>query len=571
MKKIIIFSLFVVFVTSCVAQNYEIFTNLKNAVESYETYLTNGNFRKAGQLEDDLLRYCSWLVLNLYSSADYDADSLAYAKDKLDVVAGVELNDPSYVYDAAGLIDITGTPTVGQIGLWSDANTLLGKDSLKWTAGRLHMLGKGLGNMFIGSGTGTSLTSGTGNTGIGISCGSDITTGGSNVLLGYTAGYNITTGSNNICIGSNSGNWITTGGSNINIGSAAGAQISTADSNVNIGYQAGYSNVTGRGNINIGYKAGYSETGSGNLYIDNISATKFNTLIWGDMNNDSLRLNAAVKVKTGLQVRDTTIIDLIEQHSSAATVVDSIAAHRTEISANLDSISTHRTEISANLDSISTHRTEIGANLDSIATHRTEISANLDSIADHRTDIEALKPSGSQYALQMSNGDATFTSDADFTIESDTLGGVHISISGATRFSKFKQSDTLGMYLTPNGVIDTMEWSRSAAWMLEHAKDIEPFDYFFNTRVNGEVNWPRCYGDSYHSINPSTAKAQYMGAFERTWIYMDDLYKRNSRLERELYEQKEKVSQLEQNINITQALTIQLLNKIKELEKKIDE
>lgn len=95
--------------------------------------------------------------------------------------------------------------------------------------------------------------------------------------------------------------------------------------------------------------------------------------------------------------------------------------------------------------------------------------------------------------------------------------------------------DTVGIYGYQVGdgyVLDTMEWSRTAKWMLEHESELEPFEKFFNNRTDGELNWPRFWNDSYYGINPASANNQFMGAFERTWIYMNQLYKQNKQFEK---------------------------------------
>jgi len=65
---------------------------------------------------------------------------------------------------------------------------------------------------------------------------------------------------------------------------------------------------TRTGDVFIGYNAGndgvyaYSDN---QLIIENSNADRFNALIWGDFANDSLRLNATVKVKNELLAHDT--------------------------------------------------------------------------------------------------------------------------------------------------------------------------------------------------------------------------------------------------------------------------
>jgi len=138
--------------------------------------------------------------------------------------------------------------------------------------------------------------------------------------------------------------------------------------------------------------------------------------------------------------------------------------------------------------------------------------------------------SGAQHTVQLSNGDSTFTSDADYTIQSDTAKFKHEVLSGTLRLAKWGTTDTSGLYKLPNGVVDTMEWVRSS-WA-SHKENIEPFDVFFKKRdLADELNWPRWKDDDYHKINPMYANTQFSVAFERTWVYIEDLYEKNKKLE----------------------------------------
>jgi len=160
----------------------------------------------------------------------------------------------------SGDVSISGTPTKGQIALWSDATTILGKDSLKWEDGMLILLGKN-GRTSVGynnsdNGTGTS-------------------------SFGYNANAAITEGNYNTSVGQSAGSATTTGSSNTNLGYNAGSAINTENGCVNLGKDAGSAN-TNESNV---------------LYIENSNANKFSALIWGDFANDSLRLNAYTIIK----------------------------------------------------------------------------------------------------------------------------------------------------------------------------------------------------------------------------------------------------------------------------------
>ena len=74
--------------------------------------------------------------------------------------------------------------------------------------------------------------------------------------------------------------------------------------NIAIGYNAGY-NSLGSGNTYVGNCAGYNETGSNKLYIDN---TDTNTpLIYGEFDNNCVKINGSLDVTDGLSISGSTI------------------------------------------------------------------------------------------------------------------------------------------------------------------------------------------------------------------------------------------------------------------------
>ena len=74
------------------------FTVMKNRVEQYENYVTNGNFNMARELERDLLRAVVYGYMELLSSAEGLTDSLLYAKLGMDTALAVTLSIPSLSY-----------------------------------------------------------------------------------------------------------------------------------------------------------------------------------------------------------------------------------------------------------------------------------------------------------------------------------------------------------------------------------------------------------------------------------------------------------------------------------------
>ena len=190
----------------------------------------------------------------------------------------------------------------------------------------------GTSNVFVGQHAGLANTTGTYNTNIGNSTGGTVTTtsyntnigyhagylvgtvnsGERNTFVGFSAGYKNTTGKYNSCFGFSAGAdnttgeyntymgydaaYNSTGGYNVNIGSFAGRY--GADSNVFVGYRTGYLN---KGSLNamLGFKAGYNDAnGSNKLYIENSNADSSDALIYGEFNNNFLRINYRLSIDT---------------------------------------------------------------------------------------------------------------------------------------------------------------------------------------------------------------------------------------------------------------------------------
>jgi hypothetical protein len=223
----------------------------------------------------------------------------------------------SYFYTIAGQLyfysPVTGAKSLAQLssGGGMDLTLVPNKSVILERADTAY----GTASLSFNDTTLTVKSIGTGNMAIGELAGKKLTTGQYNVLLGYNAGSNITTGENNVMIGQQAG--LSSGSVslyNTYIGASAG-RYGTGNNNVYIGYDAGYSN-TGANNIVIGAGAGKVATGGVGSYSDQliidvpdfgVNNTRFNSLIWGDFANDSIRLNAKVRVK------DSLFLDYINQ------------------------------------------------------------------------------------------------------------------------------------------------------------------------------------------------------------------------------------------------------------------
>ncbi len=145
-----------------------------------------------------------------------------------------------------------------------------------------------------------SNTSGDFNTAIGESALRNNETGAANTAIGHKALMGLAatpmTGNANIAIGSQSLNRNVSGAANIAIGNLALNNNSSGQTNIGIGYQSLNNNTTGNGNIAIGFKAGYNETGSNKLFID--SDVALDPLIYGEFDNDLIKINGRLKVNT---------------------------------------------------------------------------------------------------------------------------------------------------------------------------------------------------------------------------------------------------------------------------------
>jgi len=122
-----------------------------------------------------------------------------------------------------------------------------------------------------------------------------------NVALGYEAllGAPIpssNTGNFNTAIGAKvlSGN--VNGNNNTVVGYQSFLNNTSGGNNSAIGFESGLNNATGIGNIFFGYQAGYNETGSNKLYIENSNANATNALIYGEFDNNILRVNGELQI-----------------------------------------------------------------------------------------------------------------------------------------------------------------------------------------------------------------------------------------------------------------------------------
>jgi hypothetical protein len=157
----------------------------------------------------------------------------------------------------------------------------------------------GVRNSAFGVNVMPGLTTGQRNTGVGDFALYSNTSGNENTALGVGALFSNTISSGQTAIGRNaltSFNGPNTANiGNTAVGFSALRNTVTGIYNTALGYEA-LRNTTGSGNVGIGYHAGRLETGSNKLYIENSNADANNALIYGEFDNNILRVNGTLQI-----------------------------------------------------------------------------------------------------------------------------------------------------------------------------------------------------------------------------------------------------------------------------------
>ncbi|MCK4654139.1 MAG: tail fiber domain-containing protein, partial [Candidatus Cloacimonetes bacterium] len=203
--------------------------------------------------------YVNETDLDHLDADDGSPDSVVYVNNEGYV--GINDTTPSYQLDVGGEINISS----------GSAYKIDGNDIL-------HCKGD-IYSIFLGNGSGSSITTGDYNTFIGPYAGASNTEGDYNTFIGNSAGYSNTTGYTNTFIGLSAGASNIGGRANVYLGINSGGSNVNGMNNTFLGYGTGYNN-TGISNIFIGNEAGYNETGSNKLYIENSQSSY--PLIYGD-------------------------------------------------------------------------------------------------------------------------------------------------------------------------------------------------------------------------------------------------------------------------------------------------
>ena len=135
---------------------------------------------------------------------------------------------------------------------------------------------------------------------IGEQAGQDLFFGSRNTFIGSLAGGNLGVGGSSVFIGSSTASDVNEGSANVILGAFGASGITEMNNSVLLGFRAGGNDAivseTLEGNILIGYRSGYNYIGNNKLFIENSAADSTGALIYGEFDNDVLRINGDFQV-----------------------------------------------------------------------------------------------------------------------------------------------------------------------------------------------------------------------------------------------------------------------------------
>ncbi|MFC0605354.1 hypothetical protein [Winogradskyella pulchriflava] len=213
------------------------------------------------------------------------------------------------------------------------SNIAIGTTSLQNTTGNANIgLGyralftntSGSDNLAIGYEALFSNTTGVNNNAYGTHALRENTTGFFNNAFGRHALQSNTTGPGNTAMGHGSLRDNTTGSNNTAVGNGAGDNVN-GNNNVFVGRGAGLGlpNSTNSGNIVIGNEAGSGADYNNRLYVDNSNTS--NPLIYGEFDNNFLRINGSLEVNNALSVLNNGNVGIGNLLPDKKLVVDGTA------------------------------------------------------------------------------------------------------------------------------------------------------------------------------------------------------------------------------------------------------
>ncbi len=219
-----------------------------------------------------------------------------------------------FIGDSTGAFTTTGRENIA-IGRNALKANIAGNENVSIGVGSLEKNNIGIRNVSIGSSSLNSNTIGNFNVVNGYyamfnnTIGSNNTAygyqamfanidGTSNAVYGSLAMYSNSTGNYNVVTGSNAMYLNSTGSNNVATGYETMRFNISGSNNVAIGYQAGYKSL-GNSSIFIGSNAGYNDENGQRLYIENSDADSTGALIYGEFDNDWLRINGRLSPMKG--------------------------------------------------------------------------------------------------------------------------------------------------------------------------------------------------------------------------------------------------------------------------------
>jgi hypothetical protein len=105
------------------------------------------------------------------------------------------------------------------------------------------------------------------------------------------------------------------------------------------------------------------------------------------------------------------------------------------------------------------------------------------------------------------------------TKSGDSIVSTNMVVSTKLRLKAFDTdaTDTVALIVYKlNGKVDTATIVNAGFGL----KDNGLFLKYFTKRVNGELNWPRYKGDSYHDMNAMTSGTQLQAGIERAYVWI---------------------------------------------------
>lgn len=142
-----------------------------------------------------------------------------------------------------------------------------------------------------------------------------------NTFVGYQSGNSNITGNQNTLIGAYAG-FSNIGNYNTFLGSNAGYLNNAGSRNTFLGYNAGRNIDEGSGNVFIGYEAGNYANGINNrLLIDNENIDSTKALIYGEFDQNHLRINGNIGINYQAYNSYGLIVDIPEGQTSIYTLL----------------------------------------------------------------------------------------------------------------------------------------------------------------------------------------------------------------------------------------------------------